>query len=551
MRQARLAAFVITGALVCADVAAQEISVRHRGATAPRAERATADISGAPDCAAPTFRVRRSYATSPEAGVVTASGQDEAMLKAIGVALGACRKVGAVVRVIDVSEGTMLERRQIPSEIDRYRTDEIAAWLAGQRAPQPGMRRVREPRPLTGAGMRPEFISVVAPQAAALRDTPVSEGGAWRSRVGKLARALKGAEPFAAATCNVSTFQDGSLDTFFRVAQLQGTCAEMASTFGVPAPETVTDLRQRREYDRKLGPIATSLYAPRQWLDARASNASAQIEAYLAQPNTHSSQIRALVKALEPARGSPALASLSESLSARATALAESERIASAAAAEASRVRREAEARAQRERQAAAALAAAAAKASAEADKTERLRALRGGGGPSAYDVIGAIRTEHFQYSNYRAAGPFGVLSGTHLFPTLATAAREYDITSLRCTPAQSGYSCTYALTRRWTTDQFDQSGLMAGLEAFANALGQGVTGRNLQVQTVTQTDTFRRVGGVWRSPTWAAGLEEAARRARETRTCTTSRERSGTGFAVRGNRLLGAWPEYKTVTRC
>lgn len=543
--------FLLAFGLMATDAAAQDISIRHRGGDVAREERETADVSGAPNCASPTFRVRRSYATAPERGVVTASSQMDALMKALGYALASCRSIGPIVRVIDVSERPMMERRELPDEIDRYRTSEISAWLAGQNAVQPGARRPRRPQAIRDTGIRPEYLTTIAAPATALRETPMSDARAWRSRVSKLTRALKGAEPFAAATCDVSTFTEASLDTYFRVVSLQNTCAQMAEAFGIPAPASVTDPRLRREFDNKLGRIASHLFAPVQWIETNTPAVAAQMDAYVAKPNVQSTHVRNIVEALATAQSSPAVAALSQTLAARADTMAAAERVAAAEAAQANRIRREAEARAQRERQAAAALAAAAAKAAAEADKTARLRALRGGAGPSGYDVIAAIRAEHFRYSNYQPAGAFGLMQTTPLLPSLASAAREYDITRLACTSARAGYSCTYDLKRRWTTDQYDSSGFMAGLEALANAFGQGLTGRNLQDQTFTRTDTFQRVGGAWRSATWAEGLAEAERAAREARNCTTTRERSGTGFAVRGNRMLGAWPEYRVVTRC
>lgn len=524
---------------------AQYVDTYSRGATVPESERYAANIRGPVNCASPTLIIRQLPTNEAAGDINVRSGwvRDAELLRHV---MDHCRanpprvfrhaKATSVEEIIENGGGPYTQN---------FDTAAMAAFYGAIR-PDGNVNWRERPSTLDGFGehLTQQQLRALLEAGRTLRRTPVTNRGAWRDAFRAYASHVAQVGANIIAFCDATPFSDDTIETFLLLLDQNNNCERIVGATDIPDLNTIVDATQRREVERALGPVSVALYSSRYAVAARAERWRGDFERLIADPRLISrtaSAVQRIINELRP--GAPALhADLSPLITARVAALEAGDR------------RSYAEYRAeQRAEDAAASERARAARVSAQQESVQRLRGLRGGVGPSGYDVVSAIRAEHMRFSYYQAAGPLGVMEGSPLVPGLAAAAREYDVSNLSCRAGSSGgYACTYDLTRRWTTAEHDQSGFFAGLEALANAIGSSATGRNLAEQTFRRTDTFTQSGNSWRSPTWATGLRELdEERQRQATNCTTERRRVGTRMTVSGNRILGVMPEYGLVSSC
>jgi hypothetical protein len=532
--------------LFASAVHAQHVTIYQRGPAVPEQERFAATVAGAIDCGSPTFIIRNRTEIDPAVGTVVGPGEWHVLGLVHRAALSRCDTPPLLIRHIT--------RRSVSGFLPlvlRYETaarrafDEAVVSRGVYTSDNPGGHR-GFPDTFDGVAMNAQQVRAIMAARATLMRAPQTDKRAWRQALNAYTASLGQVREILAITCDTGAFAQGSYEDFKAVMAISYECENAISAYDISEqPDTVTDAGLRRDWDRAVGPYATLVYGPRRWLAARADGFLTELEAAVDDPALNLARkaegVRDDLKRLKPA--APTLyAALDQRIA---------QRIATMEAAERSKYAAERAAEAQREQERV--TAAADARARAQAERVARLRGLRGGAGPSGLEIVEAIRTEHFRHPGYAPAGPLGVKEGSPLFPTLALAAREYDVANLSCRPAAGGaFSCSYDLTRRWTTDQFDQSGMFAGLEALANAFGGSLTGRNLANQTHQRTDIFTRTGAGWRSPTWATGIAEyIEEQRRRSQSCTLTQQRTGTRMIVSGNRILGAMPEYGLVKSC
>lgn len=524
--------FILVIAFSVLPAQAQTITVQED----PKLNRFVGRFDGQVDCARPivTVRVegRTTQAASPIADPaeeliqLTWSSYDRAAFQQV---YDACGTSPGIVRILtEFSDGGRLEHDEFPG-VEWADWRQVAPLLVAGNSSLTGV------MPVVRRDEANDFVAIGKFVRVPYENTIVWKNYMRALDKGKnrpLQQQIDMFEDRFSQVCDVSILDRSSMPHTLAALLLARHCSAGLHELELPLPESVPDPAIRAAYTKHFGTLIAAALAPAEWLNAMPESQIVALEAYMLQSGD--SQRLVLGSQLDPKRTAvkPELAErLRISLSA-------ADRQAKADSVEKLKQYREQEKRKEAEKRAA--------DEKARAARLDEVRPLADG--PSAMDMVNAIRNEHFAVG-YVEAGLLGVMISAPTFGGQAAMdAQEFSIAEPTCSAQGDGaFQCSYQLTRKSLTATFDESGAMATYESIQSLTAALVGAPDVNNFNLIRVDTFLGSGDDWRSPTWAMTIKDRL----EAQGCHTVWTTEQTEVQDSQGNTIGYLPKNRAGLRC